>query len=280
MNRPLQLLIIIAFANIFSGCTGQETQNNAKEKVGGAFENNSLYKQGMPNTITDKDTSPGWYNEGPKLLITGVVYKADTQTPAPDVLIYYYQTNTEGRYIHKPEVPRSMPPNKKGQTHGYIRGWVKTDSIGRYSIYSVRPGMYPTLGDPAHIHVTIKEPNNINEYYIDEFIFDDDKLVNTVYRKKMANRGGSGILKLIKKDNLLIGERNIILGLNIPNYPHKKSAAIQSGKNIGEDVFSFTPSHVWGPDNSTIRFLKILSYFKNHIGIKRINVLPNLLYNR
>ncbi len=35
----------------------------------------------------------------------------------------------------------------------------------------------------------------------------------------MENRGGSGVLKLVQGENLQIGEWNIILGLNIPDYP-------------------------------------------------------------
>jgi len=152
-------------------------------------------------------------------LITCIVYQLDGKTPAPDVLLYYYQTNTAGRYVHKPEEPRSMAPNELGQTHGYIRGWVKTDAAGKYFIYTVRPGIYPTRDAPAHVHFTVKEPNDIKEYYIDDVIFDDDTLLNASARSKLENRCGSGILRLTRKGEIYIGERNLILGLNIPNYP-------------------------------------------------------------
>jgi hypothetical protein len=56
---------------------------------------------------------------------------------------------------------------------------------------------------------------------------------------------------MFRKDNLMIGERNMILGLNVPGYPKQDSAAMESGKNIEEDVFSFTPTHAWGPDKGT-----------------------------
>lgn len=205
----------------------------------------------VPQNLSSEDTSPGWSLNGQKLLLTGIVYQNDGKTPAPDVVIYYYQTNTEGKYLHKPEEKRSMPPNELGQTHGYIRGWVKSDKNGKYSIYTVRPGAYPQREDPAHIHLTLKEPNEIKEYYIDDAIFDDDKLLTTAKRLKMENRAGSGVLRLVKKDNLFIGERNIILGLNIPNYPKTKINVIESGKDIGEDVISFTPFHAWGEDKGS-----------------------------
>lgn len=205
----------------------------------------------IPANLSSEDTSPGWNLNGQKLLLTGVVYQSDGKTPVSDVVIYYYQTNTEGKYLHKPEEKRSMPPNELGQTHGYIRGWVKTDKDGKYSIYTVRPGTYPTNDEPAHIHLTVKEPNEFKEYYIDDAVFDDDKILTTAKRLKMENRGGSGVLRLVKKGDLAIGERNIILGLNIPDHPKAKTNALESGRNIGEDVISFTPFHAWGEDKGS-----------------------------
>ncbi|NOT35896.1 MAG: intradiol ring-cleavage dioxygenase, partial [Saprospiraceae bacterium] len=64
-------------------------------------------------------------------------------------------------------------------------------------------------------------------------------------------RCGSGVLRLVQKDDLQIGERNIFLGLNIPDYPHELSYYINSGINIGEDFISFIPFHAWGPDKGT-----------------------------
>lgn len=259
MNRPVSLLTLPLLL-LFSSCNGQPaSRGNSSSRsndtsvvsVGGSFENSQFIYQGFPNVVNAVDTSPGWAQTGAKLLLTGIVYQADGKTPAPGVLLYYYQTNIEGRYLHRPEEKRSMAPNELGQTHGYIRGWVKTDSVGKYSIYTVRPGVYPTRDAPAHIHATIKEPNNIKEYYIDDYVFDDDELVNTQYRRKTENRAGSGVLYLVKQSNLFVGERNIFLGLNIPNYPHDKSPKMNSGKAVGEDVVSFTPFHAWGPDKGT-----------------------------
>ncbi len=221
------------------------------QQVGGAFENADYMYRQMEESPNATDTSAGWWQTGQKLMITGTVYQSDTQTPAANVLLYYYHTNTEGRYEHKPAYTRSMAPNKLGQTHGYIRGWVRTDSSGRYTIYTVQPGVYPTRDEPAHIHMSIKEAANLKEYYIDDFVFDDDSLLNAAKRQKMENRGGSGVLRLIKRDALAIGERDIYLGLNIPDYPHPVIQSDASGPAIGEEVSSFLPFHAWGPDAGT-----------------------------
>jgi len=220
--HPIGLLLLLC--SFMTNCNGQEkTDNKAKttttRSVGGAFENREFTYYGIPGTISPTDTSSGWTQQGQKIMLTGTVFQPDGKTPAPDVLLYYYHTNTDGRYVHKPEDQRSMQPNTLGQTHGYIRGWVKTDSEGKYYIYTVRPGAYPTGDEPEHVHVTLKEPNDINEYYIDDFVFDDDELLTPAKRTRMQNRCGSGVLRLVPKGTLFVGERNIILGLNIPDYP-------------------------------------------------------------
>lgn len=223
MAQLHQIGLLLLLGSLLTHCEGQtkpsvETQTTPRS-VGGAFENSEFTYYGIPKTISPTDTSLGWNQQGQKILLTGTVYQIDGKTPAPEVLLYYYHTNTEGRYVHKPEEKRSMQPNALGQTHGYIRGWVKTDSAGKYAIYTTRPGSYPTRDEPEHVHVTVKEPNDLNEYYIDDFVFDDDTLLSSVKRNKLENRGGSGVLRLVQTGELFVGERNIILGLNIPDYP-------------------------------------------------------------
>lgn len=249
--RSAFLLSTISIMALFiSGCKGQGNKT-APASNAAAGENIEFADIGIPENMAASDTSPGWKQDGQKILVTGTVYQPDGKTPAPGVIIYYYHTNTAGKYLHKPEEKRSMPPNEQGQTHGYIRGWMKTDANGRYALYTVRPGTYPSRDFPAHIHLTLKENGPVKEYYIDDCVFDDDRLLTSAYRQKMENRAGSGVLRMFRKGDLMIGERNMILGLNVPGYPKQPSSAIESGKNIEEDVFSFTPTHVWGPDKGT-----------------------------
>ena len=250
MNRKIFLLIISLCLLILQSCNGQNNSGTQKP-IGGSFENRDFIYYGIPEIINSTDTSQGWKLKGEKLLLTGTVYKSDGKTVAPNVLLYYYHTNSNGIYPVDEREERNMPKNSKGQSHGFIRGWVKTDERGRYNIYTIRPGVYPTHDEPAHIHINVKEPNELNEYYIDDFVFDDDKILNSSKRQNLKNRAGSGILRLVKKQNLLIGERDIILGLNIPGYPETKNEKISSGKNIGEEVFSFIPYHAFGPDKGT-----------------------------
>lgn len=261
-------LLTLGFG-LFLSCNGQVREANTNEPnpekpvVGGAFENAGLFKRGMPEILNATDTSAAWNDNGQRLLVTGTVLNADAKTPAPNVVLYYYHTNKDGKYLHEERQPRSMPPNALGQTHGYIRGWVKTDAAGRYAIYTAKPGTYPTRDEPAHIHVTVQEPGLADAYYIDDLVFDDDVLLTARKRKEMEQRGGSGILRLLSRGNLAIAEHDIILGLNIPHYPKRETLAVYSGLEAGEDQPSFVPYHAWGPDKGS-RACPVCKYGRFH----------------
>jgi len=102
--------------------------------------------------------------------------------------------------------------------HGHLRGWMKTNERGQYKFHTIRPAAYPNRRDPQHIHPTIKEPDK-NEYYIDEYRFDDDPLLTKEQRAREEKRGVSGIIKLARNSKgIWVGQRDIVLGKNIPNY--------------------------------------------------------------
>ena len=86
-----------------------------------------------------------------------------------------------------------------------------TDSSGEYRFETIRPGAYPGREDPAHIHMTVKEPAR-REYWIDEVVFEDDPRVTARYRAAQGNRGGSGIIRLLRDGTgTWAGRRDIIL---------------------------------------------------------------------
>lgn len=241
--------MLLACINLTS-CNSQNTKKET-ETLSDDFDKSMPFYYKMPKNLSATDTSPAFKEKGKKILLTGTVYQIDGKTPASNVILYYYQTNTKGIYATKESEERNMPKNKLGHTHGYIRGWLKTDEQGNYSIYTIQPETYPSRDQPAHVHITVKEKNMNEPYYIDDFVFDNDRLLTTQWRKSMENRGGSGVIRFVQKDSLWIGERNIYLGLNIPDYPIKHISQKSSGKNIGEDIISFTPFHAYGADKGT-----------------------------
>jgi protocatechuate 3,4-dioxygenase beta subunit len=206
--------------------------------IGGPFENREVFFEGMPTNINAVDTSLAWKSGGYRLVIKGQILKRDGQTPVPNTVLYYYHTNEDGYYA-------GMKP------HGDIRGWVKSDEAGNYEIYTSRPAPYPNRGESAHIHLSVLEPGISYPYYIDEIVFDDDVLLNTAKRRSLENRGGSGIVRLEQRDGYKFAEHDILLGLNIPSHPEASNDKVNSGPEIGEDLVSFNPFHVWGPDRKS-----------------------------
>ena len=270
MKRLYTVASFLAMFSLLTNCNGQTTSSQGVSKnnlIGGGCDGCELMYIGMPENISSADTSSGWTEEGQKLLVTGTVFKNDGKTPAPNVIIYYWQTDNNGLYSTKAGMDERI------KEHGHIRGWVKSDKQGKYSIYTIRPAPYPTQDMPAHIHVSIKEPDLPNEYYIDEFVFDDDKLLRGK-RNGLKNRGGSGILRVLISEDLQVAEHNIILGLNIPNYPATNKPGKQSGLNIGEDNPSFMPFHAFGPDKGT-RTCPVCKYGRYHGIVYFVGNNPN-----
>ncbi len=213
-------IIILLFAMVSScalSCSENknnkqtEDSNNVKVRVGGPCEGcEAVYESPVEfDKLNYIDTLPDYNETGPKIIISGVVYNKDGVTPAAGVVIYVYHTDQNGYYS-----------KKGGETgmHGYIRGWMRTNEKGEYMSYTLKPAPYPSGGAPGHIHAIIKEPG-INEYYIDDYVFEGEKYVDENYRKRVHHMGGSGIIKLEKNGDLLIGKRDLILGKNIQDYP-------------------------------------------------------------
>lgn len=252
MKTSLTISILL-FAFLIS-CNGQikkETKPNftadsSLNKVGGNCEDCDIMYVDMPKQIQTVDTSAAWFEKGQKLIITGTVFEIDGKTPAKNIIVYYWQTDADGYYSPNPTL------NKQAIRHGHVRGWIKTDATGKYTIHTIRPAPYPNRNIPAHIHLLVKEPDIESLYYIDDLVFDDDPLL-IPFRKKypFENRGGSGTLRLVRTGDIQIAEHTIVLGLNVPNYPKKVDSSINSGLNIGEEQPSFVPFHAFGPDKGS-----------------------------
>lgn len=182
------------------------------QRVGGSCEGCEAVFEYGSKKLTNIDTLPDFKETGPKLEISGTIYQVDGKTPAKNVILYIYHTDQKGVY------PQRGNETGWAKRHGYLRGWIKTNADGKYKFYTLRPASYPNSRAPQHIHPVIKEPNK-NEYYIDEFLFADDPFLDENEKANQQNRGGSGIIALTKKqDGTWVGKRDIVLGVNIPNY--------------------------------------------------------------
>jgi protocatechuate 3,4-dioxygenase beta subunit len=264
---------LLSLYPLLTCCQAQEktsvpVSSPSTAKVGSGCDGCELMYVGMPDDIKSEHTSAGWEEDGQPLMITGVVYKRDGKTPAPNVVVYYWHTNNEGLYADRPSVPTQAKP------HGYLRGWIKTGSDGKYTIKTSRPAPYPNANIPAHIHLSVKEPNLPNEYYLDLFFDDDPLYLQQVKRSGRENRGGTEILRVLLQGKRQIAEHNIILGLNIPNYPSSETSSVESGLSIGEDQPSFMPFHAYGPDKGS-RTCPVCKYGRYHGIMYFVGDRPN-----
>ena len=211
------MLLLFSIVTSFSGCAQSSSKTagqNTKVHVGGSCEGcEAIYESPISFELLDAvDTIPGFREKAAPLELSGIVYQRDGKTPAAGVVIYIYHTDEHGIYPTKGD--------EKGwaQRHGYLRGWVKTDEKGAYRFYTSRPASYPNSNNPQHIHVTLKEPG-LNEYWIDEFHFTDDPMLTSSMVRAERKRGGSGILNPLLDKGLWKVKRDIVLGMNIEDYP-------------------------------------------------------------
>lgn len=200
-----KLLPFLLLTLIFFSCIECQSQ------VGGPCEGCEAIHEYGNKILTPIDTLPHFESNEPKLKITGTVLTKDGK-PARNVIIYIYHTNRKGVYETKGD------ESGWAKRHGFIRGWVKTGGDGKYTFYTFRPASYPVRSEPEHIHITVKEPDK-NEYYVDNILFDDDRLLTQDKRTELKDRGGSGIVNPRQSNGIYSVERDIFLGKNIPDYP-------------------------------------------------------------
>lgn len=251
---------VIVISSLFLSCNGQTNENVQKENntmVGGNCDGCELMYIGMPENILSESVSDGWTESQQQLILTGKVYHLDGRTTASDVIIYYWHTDERGLYVSKSTTP------EEAREHGYLRGWVKSDKNGNYSIKTLRPAHYPDEDMAAHIHLSIKEPGSKKEYFADLYFDDDLKYLRHKKKYGKIDRAGTELLRVLLHNGVQIAEHNIILGLNIPNYPKTVTNSQQSGLNIGEDQPSFIPFHAFGPDKGT-QICPVCKYGRYH----------------
>ncbi|WP_179344914.1 peptidase associated/transthyretin-like domain-containing protein [Winogradskyella ursingii] len=209
MKKYLQILLVTLFV---CSCQGQ-SNSGVERKVGGPCQDcvAVLDFKELNSQPKSTDTLPGFENNESKVKITGTVFQKDGKTPAENVILYIYHTDRNG--IYQP----SEQPFGWEKRHGKYREWLKTGKNGKFTFYTFRPASYPNAQEPEHIHIYVKEPNT-NPYYLDSYFFESDVLLTEEKIQLHKNRGGSGIIQLKMEDGIWTANRDLTLGLNIPDY--------------------------------------------------------------
>ena len=213
INSPIktpQLFSFLFLLLTFSSCSDAQQPSEPK-LVGGPCEGCEAVFEYKDHPLSNRDTLPQFNNGGQKIKITGTVLQSDGKTPAENVILYIYHTNQKGLYQ-----PSNSPKGLENH-HGEIRTWLQTNENGEYTIYTTRPAPYPNRSEPAHIHYTVLEPNG-KYYWIDSLLFVDDPLVNKSATSSNPRGGGDVIVQLTNGKKIRTGNRDIVLGKNIPEY--------------------------------------------------------------
>lgn len=141
---------------------------------------------------------------GERLIVSGVVYEPDGRTPVPGALMYAYHTDATGVY------PRASEERGNSRRHGRLRAWLVTDAQGRYQFETIRPAPYPDSTIAAHIHATLTRDGQ-SERWIEDFLFEDDRLVTDRQRRDSEAEGRFGFVLRTTPDaeGTLRAERDI-----------------------------------------------------------------------
>lgn len=204
--KPARIILTFLLLTFTSLCSmSQDISEENAMLIGGRCEGCEAVFEYGDQTLSPVDTLPDFNQAKEKLKVTGTIYQHDGETFAEDVILFIYQTDAEGVY------PTKGDETGWAQRQGYLRGWIKTDHDGEYTFYTQKPGSYGQ--NPAHIHTIVLEPDG-KYYWIDDYLFKGDPLLPSNHEQ----RGGSGIVELKQENDLLVAERDIILGLNVPGY--------------------------------------------------------------
>jgi protocatechuate 3,4-dioxygenase beta subunit len=162
------------------------------------------------DTLDHTLTIAGPDEPGDRILLRGTVYQTDGETPAPGVLIYAYHTDNTGVY------PQRGDETGNGQRHGHLRGWLITGPNGEYEIDTIRPAVYPSRTEAAHVHLTYATEQDARGRWTDEdwwssTLFEGDTLIRP--RDRTGEGRFANVVTLTpNEDGVLVGERDLRLG--------------------------------------------------------------------
>lgn len=133
-------------------------------------------------TIAPKD------EPGERLVVTGTV--TDTEgKPVKGASLYIYHTDIRGHYSG--ETSDSNNPR--------LRGYIRTNSEGRYEYETIKPGPYPSARVPAHIHYVVTASGYKEKIF--EIIFEGDPFINERTRRDAKREDSVFSLKQLEKDS-------------------------------------------------------------------------------
>lgn len=153
--------------------------------IGGSQGRGEAPKEGPDWEIKICDES----EPGTRMVISGVVYDQDGETPLPGVTVYVYHTDNRGHYTREGNDNR----------HPRLKGTMGTHTAGEYRFETIRPAPYPGGGIPAHVHYVVIPPEGAPQYF--ELLFEGDPAITERLRQRAAAGDFYHITALEKDDD-------------------------------------------------------------------------------
>jgi protocatechuate 3,4-dioxygenase beta subunit len=154
------------------------------------------------DNVPAKTTIVSEKEPGQPLVVSGTIFAPDGRKPLEGITLYVYQTDATGVY----STSGTGGDNRNTRIHGVMR----TGADGRYEFRTIKPASYPGTRISAHIHAYVSGAD-YPEYWIDEYVFEDDPFVGEDVKQKFRGLGSfSPVLTLTKgNDGILRAVRDI-----------------------------------------------------------------------
>lgn len=103
-------ILLLSFTISLCSCSQKSNNSNTSNKpanneiqAGGRCEDcSAIYDCPVAfGHLNEIDTLPDFNDPGPKIKISGTIYRLDGKTPAPDIVLYIYHTDQQGLYTKK-----------------------------------------------------------------------------------------------------------------------------------------------------------------------------------
>lgn len=125
---------------------------------------------------------------GSPLVIHGRVFKEDARTPAANVVVFAYQTDSGGVY------------DRGGGTQSWrLKGWAKTDADGRVEFATIKPGAYPGEQIASHVHFNLLPPGG-GRYHAGELLFEGDPRLSQRQKDQSASAGMFAEIRPVRRE--------------------------------------------------------------------------------
>jgi protocatechuate 3,4-dioxygenase beta subunit len=145
---------------------------------------------------------------GEPLVVEGRVFAPDGQHTVAGVIVYAYNTDKDGYY---------SPDGKVG--HPRLKGYMKTDAEGRFELHTIRPGRYPGMHIPAHVHFNLWGAGYPVQW-TEELRFEGDSYLTEAMKSESEARGKFATIRPLSRDKNGIYHCEINLRLQEKsNYP-------------------------------------------------------------